>query len=107
MNATPNVPLIDAAISGQADSVEAMLIHYQPTISRFARKYCATPEDVEDAVQETLWIAAQKIGSLRVSSAFVSWLFKVVRNQCFRLLRITRREEPLDSMEKEYALARR
>jgi RNA polymerase sigma factor (sigma-70 family) len=88
--------LIDAAITGQADSVEELLIHYQPTISRFARKYCATPEDVEDAVQETLWIASQKIGTLRVSSALVSWLFKVVRNYCYRLLRIKRREEPLE-----------
>ena len=78
--------LIDRACSGDAAAIEAMLLLYQPMVTRFAHKYCATPEDVEDAVQETLWIAAQKIGSLRVAAAFVSWLFRVVKNQCIRLL---------------------
>lgn len=46
-------------------------------------------------MQEALWIAVQRIGTLRVASAFTSWLFQVVKHECYRLLRRARREEPL------------
>jgi RNA polymerase sigma factor (sigma-70 family) len=91
MNPSPDTQLINAATSGDTEAIEQLLLRYHPSVTRFAREFCATPEDVEDAVQETLWIAAQQIGTLRVASAFGSWLFKVVRHQCFRLLRLARR----------------
>jgi RNA polymerase sigma factor (sigma-70 family) len=95
MKSVPDLKLIEAAAKGDTEAIEQILLQYHPTITRFARKYCATPEDVEDAIQETLWIAAQKIGTLRVTSAFISWLFQVVRHQCFRLLKIARNESTL------------
>lgn len=70
-----------------------MLLQYQPSITQFARKYCATPEDVEDAVQETLWTISRRIGTLRAASAFVSWAFQITRNHCYHLLNKTRRQE--------------
>jgi RNA polymerase sigma factor (sigma-70 family) len=90
--------IIGAASAGDIEALEQVLRQYQPTITRFARKYCATPEDVEDAVQETLWIASQKIGTLRVASAFVSWLFRVVQHQCYRLLRHKKQEDDLNNI---------
>jgi RNA polymerase sigma factor (sigma-70 family) len=84
--------LVEAARGGDAEAIDVLLLHYQPMIAGFARRYCATPEDVEDAVQETLWIAAQKIGTLRVAAAFTSWAFQVVRRTCYRLLNIKRKE---------------
>src|SRR5215475_3122926 len=92
MKSAPDLTLIEAASKGDTEAIEQLLLQYHPTITRFAQKYCATPEDVEDAVQETLWIAAQKIGTLQVTSAFISWLFQVVRRHCFRLLKIARNE---------------
>lgn len=90
--------LLLAAQHGDANAIEELLLRYHPTITRFARQFCATPEDVEDAVQETLWVASRKIGSLRVASAFVSWAFQVVKHQCYRLLHFKQREQPLDSL---------
>lgn len=98
MAVSPDLKLIEAACQGDKEAIEQVLLQYHPTVTRFARKYCATAEDVEDAVQETLWIAAQKIGTLRVASAFVSWLFQVVRHECYRLLRIQQREYSVDDM---------
>ncbi|MBI5958439.1 MAG: RNA polymerase sigma factor [Chloroflexi bacterium] len=88
--------LIQAACAGDTDAIEQVLHQFHPTVTRFAQKYCATPEDVEDAVQETLWIAAQKIGTLRVTSAFVSWLFRIVRNHCYRFLHLKLHEDTVD-----------
>lgn len=92
MKTLPDPDLFDAATGGDPGAIEQLLLCYKPSVIRFAREFCATPEDVEDAVQETLWIAAQRIGTLRVAAAFGSWLFKVVRHQCFKLLRSVRRE---------------
>jgi RNA polymerase sigma factor (sigma-70 family) len=98
MNTPTSSLLITAACQGDPEAIEQLLIQYHPTITRFARKFCATPEDVEDAVQETLWIATQKIGTLRVSAAFVSWVFRVVQHECYRLLHHKQREQNLDCL---------
>ena len=90
--------LVEAACLGDAEAIEQLLLQYHPTLTRFARKFCATPEDVEDAVQETLWIAYQKIGALRTSAAFASWVFRIVKHQCYRLLRIKKREYEMADM---------
>lgn len=96
MNVSPDTQLITDAIGGDRAAIEQLLDRYHPSVTRFARQFCATPEDVEDAVQETLWIAAKRIGTLRVASAFTSWLFEVVRHQCLRLIR---RMKPTNSLD--------
>ncbi len=82
--------LVQNAMAGNTEAIESLLLQYQPSLTRFARKFCATPDDVEDAVQETLWIIYQKINSLRTSKAFVSWIFQIVRNECYALVRHTK-----------------
>lgn len=95
---TPPTQLIEQARAGDVAAIQALLARCQPDVARFARTVCATPEDAEDAVQEALWIATQRIGTLRVASAFTSWLFQVVKHECYRLLRRARREAPLDTL---------
>lgn len=90
--------LIDSARQGDTEAIHALLLHYQPDIARFARSVCATPEDAEDAVQEALWIAVQKIGTLRVAAAFTTWLFQVVKRECYRLLRRGRHEASIEQI---------
>src|ERR1051325_5354934 len=84
------VSLIQNAIEGNTEAIETLLLQYQPSLIRFARKFCATPDDVEDAVQASLWIIYRKINSLRTSKAFISWIFQIVRNECYALLRYGR-----------------
>lgn len=78
--------LVESACEGHTDAIEELLRQCQPSVTQFARKYCATPQDVEDAVQQTLWLIYRKINTLKSTQAFVSWIFTIVRNQCYRLL---------------------
>jgi RNA polymerase sigma factor (sigma-70 family) len=101
MNA--DLDLIQAACEGNTDSVETLLRQYQPSITRFAHRYCVA-DDVEDAVQETLWTVYRKIGYLRTAQAFISWTFQIVRHHCYRLLSRHREDaainlDPLDGAE--------
>jgi RNA polymerase sigma factor (sigma-70 family) len=83
-------------VNGDTAAISSLISAFQPDLLKFARQACATPEDAEDAVQETLWVISQKIGTLRVLSAFTSWAIRIVKHECFRLLKFARRESPLD-----------
>lgn len=93
----PTPDLIEAARQGNTEALHTLLVRYQPDVTKFARSVCATPEDAENAVQEALWIAARKVGTLRVASTFTAWLFQVVKHECYRLWRRVHREALRDS----------
>jgi RNA polymerase sigma factor (sigma-70 family) len=88
--------LLEAAVQGDTAAISTLITTFHPDLQRFARQVCATPEDVEDAVQETLWIISQKIGTLRQLSAFFAWAFRIVKHECLRLLKRSHQEDRLD-----------
>ncbi|RST00772.1 RNA polymerase sigma factor [Streptomyces sp. WAC07149] len=60
----------------------------QPHVRKFALSLCSSPQDAEDAAQEALIILYRKIGSLRATGALASWMFRIVRNECLRQVRL-------------------
>jgi RNA polymerase sigma factor (sigma-70 family) len=80
-------PQVEAAIAGDHQALLAVLAAAQPDVRRYARLNCRASE-VEDAVQETLWLLYRRIGSLRAAAALSGWLFAIVRRQCQRLARL-------------------
>lgn len=82
--------LFEAARQGDRVSIVQVLQHAQPDIRRYARATCKTSADVEDAVQEVLWILNRRIAGIRALSSLPHWLFIVVRRQCLRLARRAR-----------------
>ncbi|MFI6642071.1 RNA polymerase sigma factor [Streptomyces sp. NPDC050504] len=84
----PDAGLIEAARDGDVGSLTAVVMESQPHVRRFALSLCATPQDAEDAAQEALIILYRKIGTLRATGALASWMFRVVRNECLRHLRL-------------------
>lgn len=93
--AWPDDQLIVAAQDGDVDALTALVAGSHPTVRRFARSLCATPEDAEDAAQEALIILYRKIGMLRATGALASWMFRIVRNECLRRARTMLRDQPL------------
>lgn len=84
--AWPSAGLIAAAQGGDVESVAALVSGSHPHVRRFAYSLCLSPEDAEDAAQEALLILYRKIGMLRTAGALASWMFRVVRNECLRLM---------------------
>ncbi|WP_172381727.1 RNA polymerase sigma factor [Streptomyces sp. MNP-20] len=87
----PGDQLIAAAQKGDVEATAALVTGSHPHVQRFAHALCATPQDAEDAAQEALIILYRKIGMLRASGALASWMFRIVRNECLRRARLTRR----------------
>jgi RNA polymerase sigma-70 factor (ECF subfamily) len=87
MRPSPCTSTTEAAISGDPDAILVLLKMSQPDIRRYARRTCRSTSDVEDAVQETLWILYRRIGRLQSAGAFSIWLFQIVHRTCLRLAR--------------------
>lgn len=87
--------IVDAARSGDAAAMEALLLQAQPDVRRYAMKHCRI-SDIDDAVQEVLLIIARRLESLNFLAAFSSWVFKSVQRECRRLGRVALHYDPFD-----------
>ena len=79
-------PLVEMAIAGDQAALLGLLEAARPDIRRYARVACRA-SDVDDAVQEALWLLYRKVGTLRAASSVSAWLFAIVRRECLRLAR--------------------
>lgn len=104
--ASGRTDLILAAQSGDAGSIERLLMACQADARRYARRHCHA-SDVDDAVQESLLTISRKVHGLKAAAAFSSWLFVVIKRECRRLERLMFRHEPLpDELAEEQMLGR-
>lgn len=78
--------LIAAAQAGDASALNKVLASSRQDLRRYAEYHCIV-NDVEDAVQETLLVASNKMGKLRSVDKFSSWLFRIVKRECNRMRR--------------------
>ena len=72
--------LIERAKQGDLRAFEQLLAEHLPRIRRFARSMCKDPTDADDLAQDALLKAYLALRSYRFSSAFSTWLYRVVRN---------------------------
>ncbi len=61
-----------------------------------ALKYTGNTYSAEDIVQETMFIALEKLGQLKDESKCKSWLFSILRNVYYKELRHSKREQSAD-----------
>lgn len=80
-----DLALIAAARDGDRHAIVSLLAVAQPDIRRYARRSCNAADDVDDVVQETLWLLHRRVGTLRTLTSISGWLVAVVRRECWRL----------------------
>ena len=78
--------LIEAARAGDDAALCELLTTSRQDLRRYAEHHCVV-NDVEDAVQESLILVSRRLGDLRKSEAFASWLFRIVKHECNRMRR--------------------
>ncbi len=103
----PHLPvaLVEAAQQGERAAIVELLALSQPDIRRYARMTCKV-DDVDDAVQDAMWLVYRRIGALRVVTSFSAWLFEIVRRECQRIVRRSLRLAPVETIEDSLAFAR-
>ena len=85
------VPTADlcAARDGDLNALERVLACSRQDLRRYAEYHCEV-NDVEDAVQDSLFTVSRKLMDLRQLEAFASWLFRIVKRECNRYKRAKR-----------------
>lgn len=78
--------LVALAQAVDSAAIDALLRAAQPDIRRYARATCRM-SDVDDAVQDAMFILHRRIGTLRAAAALSGWIFAIVRRECLRLAR--------------------
>src|SRR5262247_2691990 len=72
--------LIAAAQAGSEEALLELLECCRPQLRRYANRECAS-DDVEEAVQDALWLLYRRVGALRMIRAFSAWLFQIIRRE--------------------------
>ncbi len=96
--------LLACVRQGDADAMAQLLARIQPDLLRYAKRSCASA-DVDEAVQDALWIIYRKAGALKFMLAFSSWLYKIVLRICLRLKRRTSVLESFDDDNPDHMAA--
>src|SRR5438876_1867611 len=78
--------LIAAGQEGSGGELLELLQLCRPQLRRYANRQCAS-DDVEEAVQDALWLLYRRVGALRTIGAFSAWLFQIIRRECLRRAR--------------------
>lgn len=75
-----------AARNGDVKALDVVLACSRQDLRRYAEHHCEV-NDVEDAVQESLFTISRRMGDLRQIESMASWLFRIVKRECNRMRR--------------------
>ena len=84
----PDELLVVAAILGNLEAFEQLVVRYRPAVVRLARTIVGT-DYAEDVAQESLLLAFKALPSIDEPSKFAAWLSAITRH---RALRFNKRE---------------
>lgn len=79
------------------------IIAMQETLYRVSYSILPSRCDQEDAVQEAIQRAWQQRGKLRCDESMQQWVTRILINECYALLRRSKREMPMESLPEREA----
>ena len=88
--------LIRAVQRGDQDAFETLVRSYDQSVLGLAMNLLRSPEDARDVYQEAFLRVYKNIHNFRFDCSFHTWLYRIVTNICFDVLRKRkiRKEEP-------------
>lgn len=63
------------------------VLEAEPSLYRVAKSIAVNEKDCEDAVQEAILTAYDKLYSLRDEKYFKTWLIRILINECYRVIK--------------------
>lgn len=80
------------------------ILENQERFYRLAYSYTRNPEDALDAVQSAVCKALEAYGSLRNPDAIKTWFYRILTNECLRLLKERKKDAWVARLEDEDAV---
>ena len=79
----PDELLVVAAILGNLEAFEQLVVRYRPAVVRLAKTIVGS-EDAEDVAQESLLLAFKALPSIEEPRKFPAWLSAITRHRALR-----------------------
>jgi RNA polymerase sigma-70 factor (ECF subfamily) len=73
---------VEAALKGDSAAFAALVDRHAPACLRYATRMLGSPEDGEDATQETLLRAHKSLGRYDATMSFRTWIMSILVNRC-------------------------
>lgn len=80
---SPDEVLVLAAILGNLEAFEELVVRYRPAVVRLARTIVGS-DDAEDVAQESLLLAFKALPSIEEPRKFAAWLSAITRHRALR-----------------------
>lgn len=98
-NESPDELLVIAAILGNLEAFEQLVVRYRPAVVRLARTIVGD-DYAEDVAQDSLLLAFKALPAIEEPRKFPAWLSAITRHRAFRLNKsetaLMRKRVPLD-----------
>ena len=82
-NESPDAVLVLAAILGNLEAFEQLVVRYRPAVVRLARSVVGA-DYAEDVAQDALLLAFKALPSIEEPRSFAAWLSAITRNRALR-----------------------
>lgn len=91
-----DIVLIRQTLAGNNDAFGELVTRYQHVMYTAALRMLGNSEDARDVTQDAFVKAFRQLATFDQSYRFFSWMYRIVINECFNLIRSRRPQEPLD-----------
>lgn len=78
--------LVKKAKKGDGEAFVSLIKQYEDVLYHTARRMLNNDEDAADAIQDAIIQAYEKLDSLRKAEYFNTWLYKILLNECNKIL---------------------
>lgn len=89
------------AKNGDKDAFLALINENRLNVYRVARGILKSEHDIEDAIQNTVIKAYEKINTLKKDEFFKTWLIRILINECNEIIRSNKRLETINNCSNE------
>ena len=94
-----DLSIVKQAIAGNKEAFEQLLILEEEKLFYTALSYVGQKEDALDAIQEAACKAFLTVHQLKHPEFFSTWLFRILINECYRLLKKGQKIIPYEESE--------
>jgi RNA polymerase sigma factor (sigma-70 family) len=93
----PDTHLVEQVQAGSQRAFEVIFDRHHRSVLAFCRHMLGSPQDAEDAVQQTFMAAYSDLVRSETPIVLRSWLYAIARHRCLSMLR-ARRERPFEEV---------
>ncbi|MGX7013505.1 RNA polymerase sigma factor [Vagococcus silagei] len=94
--------LFKRAKKGDGEAFVTLIKDYENVLYGTAKRILINEADVQDVMQTTILIAYEKMSTVKKEEYFNTWLYRILINECYRLIKQNNRENNIIYLEESY-----